>query len=566
MKRSLRILAISTLGFVPVSAPVLAEGVAGNYLAARHASMFSDYSEAAMYYTRLLAADPANPGLLENAVVAYVALGKIDTAIPIVRQMLNIGIDAQVASMVLVADQFKREAFGDLLADLDAGRTVGPLVDGLLRAWAQLGLGNMSEALEAFDAVAASPGLEAFGAYHKALALATVGDFEGADKIFSGKENGVLQATRRGVIAHAQVLSQLERNADAIELIKATFGDAADPGVEALLARLAADDMLPFDSVKSATEGAAEVFFGVAGAVSGEAAEGYTLLYSRISAYLRAENIDAILLSAGLLEAMERYDLATEAYNTVPRENDAFHAAELGRAEALRKSGKVEASIEVLNQLTKAYPDLPVIQITLGDTLRGLERYAEAVTVYDRAIDLLGEPQPSQWFVYYTRGIAYERTKRWDKAEADLRMALDLNPDQPQVLNYLGYSFVEQGANLDEALAMIERAVAARPDDGYITDSLGWALFRLGRYEEAVAPMERAAELMPVDPVVNDHLGDAYWVVGRTLEAQFQWRRALSFDPEEEDAVRIRRKLEVGLNAVLKEEGADPIVTSSSDG
>lgn len=566
MKRSLRILALSTLGLVPVSTPVVAEGVAGNYLAARHASIFSDYSEAAMYYTRLLAADPSNPGLLENAVMSYVALGKIETALPIVRQMQNKGIDAQIASMVLVADQFKREAFDEVLADLGAGGTVGPLVDGLVRAWAQLGLGHMSEALDAFDAVAASPGLEAFGAYHKALALAVVGDFEGADKIFSGKENVVLQATRRGVIAHAEVLSQLERNPAAIELMDAAFGDAADPGVEALRARLEAGDMLPFASVRSATEGAAEVFYGVAGAVSSEASEGYTLLYSRISEYLRADNIDAILLSAGLLEAMERYDLATETYNKVPRDSDAFHAAELGRAEALRKSGKVEASVEVLNQLAKAYPDLPVIQITLGDTLRGLERYADAVTAYDRAIEILGEPQPSQWFVYYTRGIAYERTKRWAKAETDLRMALTLNPDQPQVLNYLGYSFVEQGTNLDEALGMIERAVAARPDDGYITDSLGWVLFRLGRYQDAVSPMERAAELMPVDPVVNDHLGDVYWAVGRSLEAQFQWRRALSFDPEEKDATRIRRKLEVGLNAVLKEEGADPIAVSSSDG
>ena len=566
MKKSLRIMALSTLGLMQVAAPGGAQGLAGNYLAARHASMFSDYAEAAMYYTRLLAVDPTNPALLESAMMAYVALGKIDTALPIARQTQSRGIDSQVANMVLVADQFKRGAFEQALADIEAGRAIGPLVDGLLKAWAQVGLGKMAEALDAFDAVTASPGLEAFGASHKALALATVGDFEGADRIFSGDESGPLPATRHGVIAHAQILSQLERNQDAIDLIQAIFGTDLDPEIAEVRAALVAGKMLPFTAVGSATEGAAEVFYGVAGAVNGDAAEAYTLIYSRMAEYLRATNVDAILLSAALLDSMERYDLATEAYNSVPRDSSAFHAAELGRAEALRKSGKVDAAIEVLTQLAKSKPDLAIVQITLGDTLRGLERYEEAVAAYNAAIDILGPAEEGQWFVYYTRGIALERLKRWDEAETDFRLALKLNPDQPQVLNYLGYSFVEQGTNLEEALGMIERAVSARPDDGYITDSLGWVLFRMGRYTEAVAHMERAAELMAVDPVVNDHLGDVYWAVGRSLEAQFQWRRALSFDPEEKDAIRIRRKLEVGLNEVLKEEGEEPIKVTANDG
>ena len=157
------------------------------------------------------------------------------------------------------------------------------------------------------------------------------------------------------------------------------------------------------------------------------------------------------------------------------------------------------------------------------------------------------------------RGIAHERLKQWDKAEADLRRALELKPGQPQVLNYLGYSFVELRTNMDEALDMIVRAVKAQPNDGYITDSLGWVLYRMGRYQEAVPHMERAAELVPVDPIINDHLGDVYWAVGRKREARFQWNRALSFDPEEQDAERIRRKLAVGLDKVLEEEGAAPI-------
>jgi Flp pilus assembly protein TadD len=170
------------------------------------------------------------------------------------------------------------------------------------------------------------------------------------------------------------------------------------------------------------------------------------------------------------------------------------------------------------------------------------------------------------WVLYFYRGICHERSMDWAAAEADFRRALEMNPDQPQVLNYLGYGLVDRGEKLDEALGLIKRAVAADPDKGYIIDSLAWALFRLGRYEEALEPMERASLLVPVDPIVTDHLGDVYWMVGRKLEARFQWRRALSFEPTEKDAVRIRRKLEVGLDVVMQEEAAAGPVEAAGNG
>ncbi|MDG1429984.1 MAG: tetratricopeptide repeat protein, partial [Paracoccaceae bacterium] len=158
------------------------------------------------------------------------------------------------------------------------------------------------------------------------------------------------------------------------------------------------------------------------------------------------------------------------------------------------------------------------------------------------------------WYVYYVRGISYERLGEWDRAEADFRKSLELQPAHPQVLNYLGYSLMERRENLDEALDMIEEAVSLRPDSGYIVDSLGWVYYRLGRFEDAVVPMELAVELLATDPIVNDHLGDVYWKVGRDYEARFQWQRALSFDPEPQEADRIRRKLDVGLDVVLQDE------------
>jgi len=331
-------------------------------------------------------------------------------------------------------------------------------------------------------------------------------------------------------------------------------------------ARLEAGEMLPFATVTTPADGMAEMFHSLAGALSGEATDVFTLVYARLGEYLRPDHVDAILLVAALLESQDQYDLATISYNRIPREDPAYPVAELGRAEALIAADRRDAAIEALQQLAKSYPDQEVIWATLGDVLRRAERFEEAITAYDAAIALFETEISGQWPVYYARGICHERQKRYESAEADMRKALELQPDQPQVLNYLGYSFLEQGRNFDEALTMIETAVAARPEDGYIIDSLGWGYYRLGRYEEAVAPMERAVELMPVDAVVNDHLGDVYWAVGRKREAEFQWSRALSFadDSSEADAGRIRRKLEIGLDAVLAAEGAAPLAVSQN--
>lgn len=550
---------------VPGTALARDDGLAGPYLAARQASIESDYRAAATYFTRALASDPENGLLLEYVILAHVALGEVDRAAPFAGRMEEIGAISQVANLVIIADMAKRGDYRGSLAELDGGRGVGPLVEGLFRAWALLGEGKMSEATAAFDEVAETDGLKAFALYHKALALASVGDYEGAHAIFSGEAGGPLRMTRRGVLAHSEVLSQLERNPDAVQLIDAAFGTDLDPGLAALRARLAAGEPVPFSMIETATDGLAEVFYTVAGALNGETQDAYTLGYSRIAEFLRPDHTDAILLTASMLEAQEQYELATLAYNRIPREDPSYHAAELGRAAALIKADRVDAAIEALQQLAKSHGDLPLVWVTLGDTLRRVERHGDAVRAYDEAVKLFTGDNPAHWVVYYARGIALEREKRWPEAEADFRRALELNPDQPQVLNYLGYSYLEMKTNLDEALEMIERAVAARPGDGYITDSLGWGLYRLGRYDEAVVQMEKAVELMPVDSIVNDHLGDVYWAVGRRLEAEFQWKRALSFEPDTEDeAKRIRRKLEVGLDLVLKEEGAEPLAISKN--
>jgi tetratricopeptide (TPR) repeat protein len=548
-----------------------ADGNAGSYLAARAAIIDNNFSESAKHFTRALIRDPRNAVLLENAMSAYLGLGDIERAVPLARRMNEVGAPSQISSMVLLGDAAKRGAWDRIIEDIEAGQTVGPLFDGLARAWAELGAGQMTTAVASFDEVIASNGVEAFGLYHKALAFASVGDFESAAGIFSGESGVELRLTRRGVVAYSQVLSQLERNEDALELIKKTFGANLDPALDAMRTALLDGETLTFDAVRNPADGVAEIFHSIASALRGEAQGAYTLLYARMALALRPDHIDALLMSAEILEDLERYELATEVYDTVPRSSPAYHSAELGRAEALRRSGREDAAIEVLRQLAESHAEIPLVHVTLGDTLRGLERYAEAIGPYNQALSLVDEPMEQHWIVYFARGIAHERTDQWDKAEADFRKSLELRPEQPQVLNYLGYSFLEMQSNLDEALDLVERAVALSPDSGYIIDSLGWGLYRLGRYGEAVGHMERAVELMPVDPVVNDHLGDVYWAVGRYREAEFQWHRALSFvtedtDPGDMAPDRVRRKLEIGLDDVLTEEGADPLEMANDDG
>ena len=543
--------------------PLLAEP-AGSYLAARSAAVTGDYDAAARYYTQALTRDPANPEILENASFALLALGDIERASVVASQLLSNGQNSQVAQMAMLAKRAGQENYADVLARILEDQGVGPLVDGLLKSWAQVGIGEVTAALDDFEKVGEERGLQGFALYHKALALAMVGDFEGADAIFAKPEAGALRQTRRGAIAHIEVLSQLGRIEDALKTLNDSFGPDLDPRLQKMKTMLSANEQLAFSQINSARDGMSEVFFTVASALRNEASEDYTLLYSRVAEYLNPAHSDATLLSAGLLEQMERFELATETYKKVSRDDPAFHAAESGRAEALRRSGKPDAAIEVLESLAQTHSELPLVHSSLGDALRQMERFDDAVDAYNTALAQFDTEANGQWFIYYARGISHERLGKWDESEADFRKALELNPEQPQVLNYLGYSLVEKQVKLDEALNMIERAVSARPDSGYIVDSLGWVLFRLGRYEEAVSPMERATELMPIDPIVNDHLGDVYWSVGRFLEAEFQWKRALSFvdfgdASQEADPDRIRRKLDVGLDEVLKEEGAPPL-------
>lgn len=546
------------------SLPALAaEDYAGAYLAARHANIEGDYAAVVEYGTRALARDPENRGLMEGLIIAQVGLGQLGDAVPVARRLASLAPENQIAGLVILADTLQREKWEAADALFENGLSLGGLMNDLIRAWSAIGQGRMSQAVDLFDGLAAREGSAEAALFQKAMALALVGDYEGAADILGGGEM-VLRLNRNGIVAYAQVLSQLERNPDAVEMLDQVFPETTDPELVTLRAELEAGKPIAFDAVNSAGEGLSQLFFEIGDSLQGETDPGLVLIYARMAEHLKPDNAGAILLSAEVLEEMQRYELAATAYDRITPDSRAYPQAQLGKATALRRLGDVAGGIEVLERLAEDHADIAAVQVSLGDALRFEQRYADATPYYDAAIALFEEDHPGQWAVYFARGITEEREGLWDKAEADFRKALELFPDQPSVLNYLGYSYVEQKKNLDEALDMIQRAVASRPFDGYIRDSLGWVFYRLGRYDEAVEEMERAVELMPTDPVLNDHLGDVYWAVDRKREARFQWSRALSFitdetDPDELKPERVRQKLELGLDAVLEAEGGEPI-------
>jgi Flp pilus assembly protein TadD len=226
-----------------------------------------------------------------------------------------------------------------------------------------------------------------------------------------------------------------------------------------------------------------------------------------------------------------------------------YWSAKLRGAVNLDTLERSDEAIAQLKAMARENPELIGADIQLGDILRNKKRYAEAVTAYDEAIrQAAAAALPERWQLFYDRGVALERSGQWPRAEGDLLHALDLKAEQPLVLNYLGYSWIDRGENLERGLKMIEKAVELRPEDGYIIDSLGWAHYRMGDHARAVEYLEKAIELVPEDPTINDHLGDAYWQTGRLVEARYQWRRALQFGPLENEIKPIEAKLERGLD------------------
>lgn len=544
------------------SAAQLPSGLAGSFLAARMATVENDFVAAARHFSRAVNLDPMDPFLQDSALLAMASAGQVDRAVALADRVLQTGDGRTEFAGLMYRSRLIRDGEWDaLLAELEERRPdqlplSQDLMDGTVRAWALLGAGRASDALAAFEIMAEDETIAPVISYHLALARALVGDYETADQLLAQSDAA---GHLLGLTARAQILAQLDRRDEAIALLDGLPGLEAEPQLMALRDRLAGDQPVPFDVVTGPADGIAQLFLAFASALSdGPDPEPLALVHARLSSWLQPANPEARLLVAQLLLEHQQFDLAELEFDAVRAAGQMRPVAELTRIDALSRNDRRPDAEKAALALTAAYPDLPQAWTALGDVLRMQEKHDAAIPAYDRALLLLSDAPPqARWFPLYARGIALERSGRFDRAEADFLAALDIRDDNASLLNYLGYSWIDRNMELDRGLDLIKRAVELSPDDGYILDSLAWAYFRLGRYEDAVAPMERAIATMASDPLVNDHLGDIYWMVGRQREAQIQWKRALTLEPTDSGEVdfdRIRDKLDRGLDAVMADE------------
>ncbi len=522
----------------------------GSYLAGRLAHRENDTAAAVRYLSRALAEDPTNLDLLRQTYLAMHAEGRMLEAVALARRVIDINPESPIAGLVLAIDAMKSGRFGAAKNGLDALPRDGynAILVPVLQAWVAVGQKRFDAARGALDALEDRKDLGAFRNFHTALIEDIAGNLVDSERGYRLAVAARPGGSYRAVFGLGSFLERHGRPEEARELYEGYLAENPDSlWFDHAFERLAGG-AVPQPMVRSELEGAAELLFGVASALHQQGAFNAALLYARAALYLRSEFDAAHLLLGEIFEALDRSADAIATYREVPPDSPLHWSTRLRVAANLDEIGRTDEAIAEFRAMAALRVDREDPLLALGALLRGKERWIDAVAAYDEAIGRIADPEQRHWRAFYARGIGLERSKQWQRSERDFLRALDLRPDQPFVLNYLGYSWVDQGVNLKRALKMIERAVELRPNDGYIIDSLGWARYRLGEFEDGVTQLERAVELRPEDPTINDHLGDAYWQVGRHIEARFQWRRALALKPEEEETVvKIEVKLLNGL-------------------
>ena len=536
-----------------VSSPFeVSESPAANYLAARIAEAEHDTLAASTFFRETLRSDPQNIELVQRAFVAALANGDTQDAFTLAQKVLTRDPRNSSARLALGVRDIKAKNFSAARKQLNWSNAAQQrdLTAVLLTAWSYVGSGDIKKALALVDTLS-EPSFAVFRDYHAGLMLEAAGRTEEAGKRLKAAYASD-QSTLRLVDAYARNLDRQGKPEEAKAVYQAfDHVQPRHPMVLAAEANLAAGKKLE-PMVKDVNSGAAEVLYGLGayglGAANGrQSDEIAAIVFLRLALALDQDHALALDTLGEAYSRLKQYEAAIEAYDQTPDSSPMRVNADIHIALLLDALGKSDDALKRLQGIVDEHPQSAEALSALADLQRTRKNFIASADAYTRVLALTSPGEKSQWAIYYFRGVDYERAKQWDKAEADFKKALDLYPEQPLVLNYLGYSWVDQGLHLDEAFKMLRRAVELQPEDGYIVDSLGWAHYKLGHYDEAVKLLERAIELKPGDPVINDHLGDAYWRVGRKLDAKFQWNHARDLNPEPDELPKILAKIDKGM-------------------
>jgi tetratricopeptide (TPR) repeat protein len=531
------------------AAPAPQQGVTaisplGAYLAGRIAQADRDDEAALGFYQAALAHAPDDPELTARVFVLATSAGRFDLARPLAAKLLAADPTAALANLVQAVELTKAGHAADAL---ELARHLPEdgfyrLVGAFTRAWLKADAkAPVAEALAELEPVRSEPELAPLAALHAALIEDLAGDFDGAKRDYLET-----LGQRSPPLRLAQLAGNFfERSGDPQRAAAIYTAFAAAGGAEGGIHPAVVPGVKPPRIVADARDGLAEAMFHLAGLVSEAESPEVAMLALRLALELRPDFPLATLMLGDIYTAEGKPAQAIAVYRGVPATAPTSWAARLRLAGPMDETGDAEGAEAVLRQMAAERPAEAQPLIELGNILRNHEQFVPAGEAYGQALDRLGPAKAeSNWALHYDRGICRERAGDWPGAEADLRRALALKPDEAAILNYLGYSMVDRGVRLQEALSMIQKAVELKPKDGYIVDSLGWAYYRLGKFVEAEDALEKAVELRPGDAEINDHLGDAYWQGGRHEEAKLQWHRALSLNPQPDLAKTIEAKLE----------------------
>jgi tetratricopeptide (TPR) repeat protein len=520
----------------------------GNYLSGRMARGDHDTVAAADFYSKALAEDPGNEIILEQAFLLEAASAHWDRALELAKELVKVEPAHRIARFLLGCEAFKQGNYKEADEDFAAARQ-GPIADltsTLARAWVQQADGKTDEAFATLDSLSEADWAQFYQRYHRALIADLAGKHDVARQAFAQafKKN---PATLRVADAYARHEVNNNNRRLARQTLKTHIAkSSAHPLSEALLADIDEGKTPPL-LVTTPNEGLAEVFYGIGDALAGEGGVDMGIIFLQFALYLKPDFPLAYAALAEAYDGAKKYELEMEALDQIKQDSPLWTNVQIQKSFSLNSLDRVDDAKVLLEELIKAEPKDVKPLDALGNILRSHERYQEARDYYTRALALIPKPTKDNWTLFYSRAVCNERLKDWPAAEADFKEALVLSPDESLVLNYLGYSWVDQGSNLKQAMDYIRKAVKLKPDDGYYVDSLGWAYYRLGNLPAAVENLEHAVELKPDDPIINDHLGDAYWKVGRTLEAKYQWQQALTLKPEEEQVLTLKQKIAGGL-------------------
>jgi len=520
----------------------------GSYLAGQHAESLGEARTALDFYgTAAQDAELATVDLYSRMYVLGLTEGDLTRALTALDLAESMGGSAPLAKLTRAVHAFASDDFDTaeaLLSDQKIG--IVRLLGAPLIAWARVAKNDLPGALAALETMRDDPKIEPMRLLQTGLILDVSGDAKKAGEMFLGLKN----LTGLSVRSVQLMGANLERQGLSEQALALYQEFSAGPEGQIMLAqatkRINAGTPPP-RVVDSAKKGAADAIYGVSTLVLAQGSGDIAMALSNMALNLRPDFPAATLVRAGALEQGGRLDEANAIYAKIPVDNPLVWTTRLRMAGNLDRLDRTDEAVALLRTMAKNHPGRTRPLIDLGEILRRHNRFTDSIEAYNQVLDIIPEIRPEHWVIFYSRGISFEQTDQWPKAEADFLKALELEPEQPLVLNYLGYSWIDQGQNLDRALDMIRKAVELRPRDGYIVDSLGWGLYRIGDFKGAVKSLERATMLLPADPLVNDHLGDALWRVGRVREARFQWQRALDLGPDADIKASIFDKLKSGL-------------------